>query len=79
MKMTPDAITSWLAAPAALPDGGDIDASLRAWPWFTPIRLMDAMREHQQAPFSEKTLATLQVVQFRLAAGLLAAHTGRCV
>ncbi len=59
--MTSDAISRWLAAPAALPDGADIDAMIRAWPWFTPARLMDAMREHQQTPFSEKALAALQL------------------
>ncbi len=59
--MKAEAITGWLKSPANLPDAVTLDAALRAWPWFAPVRLMEATREHQQMPFSPKTLANLQL------------------
>src|ERR1043165_5048754 len=59
--MTPDAITSWLSAPATLPDDTTIDKALHEWPWFVPVHLMNAVREHQKAPFSPHTLTTVQL------------------
>jgi hypothetical protein len=59
--MNPDAITGWLASPAAIPDTASINNAVREWPWFVPVRMMEAVRKHQQTPFSEKALAKLRL------------------
>lgn len=59
--MNADSITGWLKAPTQPPDNAAIDHALREWPWFVPARLMEAVREHQLAPFSDKVLANVQL------------------
>lgn len=56
-----DLITRWLEAPTTLPEDSSIESVVREWPWFMPVRLMDAVRMHQYAPFSDKVLNTLRL------------------
>jgi hypothetical protein len=59
--MTPDHITGWLHEPSTLPEDAQINELLRVWPWFVPGKLMDAVRRHQQAPFSAPALSAIQL------------------
>jgi hypothetical protein len=59
--MMSDIITRWLEVPTTLPEDSSIESVVREWPWFMPVRLMDAVRQHQYAPFSDKVLNTLRL------------------
>jgi hypothetical protein len=59
--MMSDLITRWVDAPSTLPEDAAIESVVREWPWFIPVRLMDAVRQHQYAPFSDKVLNTLKL------------------
>lgn len=59
--MNPDVFTRWLEAPATLPNDAVISNAVRYWPWFVPARILEAARDHQQHPYSEKVLSRLQL------------------
>ena len=43
MLMTKESISTWLEKPETLPKIEQVAAAVGAWPWFTPVRLMEAV------------------------------------
>ena len=59
--MNKDTITQWLESGGSLPDAAEVNAMVKAWPWFVPARHMQAALLHHRRPYSKEVLNNLNL------------------